>query len=89
MTKYKQAVADLIAAHEAEFDKLNGLKIEDPQFNEIGKPLLRLIEEAENRLCGKMEGGKNGVYSMNLAEKFRQELKTRVPLAHMIGVTIS
>ncbi len=86
MTKYKQAVADMLAAHKNEFDEFKKYGVEDPEFNELGKPLLRIISETENRLCGKMEGAGKGSYSANLAEKFRQELRIHIPLVDMIGV---
>jgi hypothetical protein len=59
------------------------------KFDEIGRPVVRIIEETENRLCSKMEGSGRGQYSSNLSEKFRQEVRKRFPLIDLVGVKIS
>ena len=59
------------------------------QFDEIGKPLVRIISDTENRLCQKMENSSRGKYSSNLADKFRAEVKSHFPLIDFVGVTIS
>lgn len=59
------------------------------KFDALGKPLVRIITETENRLCQKMEGGVHGKFSANLAEKFRAEVRTHFPLIDFVGVTIS
>ena len=79
----------MIAQHKAEFEKFQKLKYEDSRFHELGKPLLRIIEDAERRLCGKMESGVHGTYSKNLADKFRAEIKRSYPLIDLVGVEIS
>lgn len=97
MVKYKQALEDVMAANKAEFDEFSKIhdlyKIDSEkhqqEFNLIGKHIQRLLEEAENRLCGKMEGAGKGNYSAGLAEKFRQEVRKVFPLVDMIGMTIS
>lgn len=58
------------------------------EFDILGKPLLRIIEDYESRLCGKMEGAGRGTYSANLAEKFRGEIKKNFPLIDFIGVKV-
>ena len=58
------------------------------EFDALGKPLLRIIEDYESRLCGKMEGAGRGTYSANLAEKFRGEIKKDFPLIDFIGVKV-
>jgi hypothetical protein len=96
-TQYKKVVEEMIAKHAMEFEKFgevhNKFKVDQDkwkkEFDEIGKPLLRIIEDAENRLCYKMEGAGMGKYSGNVSEKFRQEVRNRYPLIDLVGVTIS
>ena len=89
MTKYRQAVEEMVAQHKDEFEEFKRLRYEDTKFHEFGKPLLRLVEQAENRLCGKMEGGNKGMFSQSLADKFRAEVKKLFPLIDLVGVEIS
>jgi len=83
---FKQAVADMVAACPVEFAEFSKLKLEDSQFNVVGKVALRIVEETENRLCSKMEGGGKGKFSGTVAEKFRAEVKARFPLIDFVGV---
>jgi hypothetical protein len=96
MTKYKQAVQEMLMKHQKEFEefgkvhdvyKLDQGKWQD-EFNRIGKPILRIIQETENRLCGKMENSSLGKYSNNLADKFREEIRKIYPYWEMIGVKV-
>jgi len=97
MTKYQESVAQMLARHEKEFEEFS--KIHDKyknegdmwkkKFDETGKPILRIIEDTENRLCSKMEGSGRGQYSTNLSDKFRSEVRKRFPLIDLVGVTIS
>ncbi len=64
------------------------MKFQD-QYNSEGSAIVDLINEYEKRLCSKMEGGKNGVYSANLAEKFRAEIKRDYPLIDLVGVRLT
>lgn len=94
---YTQAYEDMVAKHADAFAAFkiihdNFKKDQDTwkvKFDELGKPLVRIIEDTENRLCQKMEGGVHGKYSANLAEKFRAEVKSHFPLIDFVGVTIS
>lgn len=97
MTKYQEAVVQMLNRYEKEFADFS--KIHDKyktegdkwkaKFDEIGKPVVRIIEDTENRLCSKMEGSGRGQYSSNLSEKFRQEVRKQFPLIDLVGVTIS
>lgn len=64
------------------------MKYQD-QYNKEGSEIVDLINTYEKRLCSRMEGGKNGVYSANLAEKFRAEIKKDYPLIDLVGVRLS
>jgi hypothetical protein len=97
MTKYRQAFQEMLARHKQEFEEfkeVHDLYKQDQakwqeKFDERGKPLVRIVEETENRLCGKMEGSGKGNYSGGLAEKFRQEVRTYLPMIDFVGVKIS
>lgn len=97
MTRFKQAVSDMIAQHEAEFrefGKIHDLYKQDQvkwqaEYDRVGKPIQRIMEQTETWLCSKMESGGNGKYSATLAEKFRGEVKAIYPLVEFIGVVVS
>lgn len=58
------------------------------EFNRIGKPILEIIREYENRLCSGMERGVFGKYSDKVAEKFWERVKKEFPLVELVGVEI-
>jgi hypothetical protein len=94
MTKYQQAYEEMIMGRKADFEvfkKIHDLYKTDQtrwkeEFDRLGKPLLRIIEEEESRLCMKMEGGGKGKFSSKVAEKFREEVKKNFPLIDLVGV---
>lgn len=59
------------------------------EFDSVGKQVVRILDEAENRLCSKMENTSHGKYSSNLADKFRVEVRKHFPLIDLVGVTIN
>lgn len=94
---YTQAYEEMVQMHAADFAAFAEIHDQykkdqtawQAKFDALGKPLVRIITETENRLCQKMEGGVHGKYSANLAEKFRSEVKSHFPLIDFVGVTIS
>ncbi len=56
------------------------------QFNDYGKEILEIVQEYENRLCGKSEGSGFGRYTVQLADKFRAEVKKYLPKINSIGL---
>ena len=97
MTKYKQYFQQMLEANQivfANFKKVHDLftadqKTNQAKFNEKGEIIMEIIRDWEKRLCSRMEGGKNGVYSANLSEKFRDEIKKIFPKIDLIGVKLS
>ncbi len=76
------------------FKKVHDGFIKDPEsfqfrFNKIGKKVLEIVQEHENKLCGKTERGVYNKFSGNLSEKFRQEVKTLFTKIDFVGVKIS
>ena len=97
MTRFKQAVQDMISQHKeefAEFERVHALYRQDQskwqaEFDRVGKPVQRIMEQTESWLCSKMESGGKGKFSATLADKFRQEVKAIYPLVDFIGVVVS
>lgn len=94
--KYKEYVKKMYEEHKELFDKFDGAhaayvldraKGQD-EFNEVGKDVLRVVEDWERKLCRTMEKGKNSSYSHRLADKFREELRKRYAKFDFIGVKI-
>ena len=92
--KYQQYLNQMYEENEdtfAAFRQLHDLYSSDKKqwqekFNQEGKPILRIIEDYEKRLCSQMESGYNASYSNRLAEKFREAVKKDYPLIDFIGV---
>lgn len=96
MTRYKQAFLEMVQKHKERFEEFKVVHdkyAKEPEkwkekFDELGRPITRIIWDAENRLCGKMEGSGRGQYSAGLAEKFKGEIKEYLPLIDMVGVSV-
>lgn len=59
------------------------------EFNRQGKPVKHILDEAEARLCGRMERGKNAVYSANLSEKYWDEVRKYFPCIDEVGIKVT
>jgi hypothetical protein len=59
------------------------------EFNRLGKPVKAIMTEWETKLCGRMERGKNSVYSANVAEKFWDEVRKYFPCIDEVGVKVT
>lgn len=97
MTKYKQYFQEMLADQKRVFDDfkkihdkfaLDRVKYQD-EFNRQGEAVMEIIHDWEKRLCARMEGSKNGVYSATLSEKFKEEIKKIFPKIDLIGVKLS
>ncbi|MBI2074827.1 MAG: hypothetical protein HYT83_03270 [Candidatus Levybacteria bacterium] len=94
MTKYKEYFQDMLASNKNlfdEFKKLHNKYATEPQkwqneFNEKGQEILTIIRHYENMLCSQSEGGKYGIFSSKLAEKFWEEIRTHFPKIDFIGM---
>jgi hypothetical protein len=97
MTKYKQYFQEMLADQKKVFDdfkKIHDLFVADrmkyqDEFNRQGEAVMDIIHDWEKRLCTRMESGKNGVYSANLSEKFKNEIKKVFPQIDFIGIKLS
>lgn len=96
---YLQMFEEMLEKHRAEFDKFSLIHDAYQQdqsnqelkarFDEIGKPLLYLIQRQENDLCRKMENTNRGKFSAALSDKFMACVRARYPLIDLVGVTIT
>lgn len=59
------------------------------EFNREGKQIKIILDEYEAKLCGRMERGKNAVYSANLSEKYWDEIRKYFPCVDEIGMKVS
>ncbi len=97
MTKYKQYFQEMLADQKKVFDdfkKIHDLFAADrmkyqDEFNRQGATVMDIIHDWEKRLCARMEGGKNGVYSANLSEKFKDEIRKIFPKIDLVGVKLT
>lgn len=55
-------------------------------FNKLGAKVLDVAHEWENRLCKSSEGAGFGTFTVKLAEKFQQELRSAFPLIDHVGI---
>lgn len=97
MTKYKQYFQEMLSGNQVVFTDFK--KIHDQfatdrmkyqtEFNRQGEAVMEIMHDWEKRLCARMEGGKNGVYSANLSEKFKDEIRKVYPKIDLVGVKLS
>lgn len=94
MTKYKKAVEEMLEYNHdlfVAFKKLHDNFVTDPvtfkdEFNAEGEKVLRIVRRYENMLCGKSESVGFSKYSVNLSEKFWNEVKTHFPKIDQVGM---
>lgn len=95
MTKYREYFDRMVAAHADEFKKFRDAHdhyVLDPQkwekeFNRIGKKILPIMQEWENRLCRESENGKFSKFTPTLSEKYWDYIRRHFPRIDYIGVT--
>lgn len=59
------------------------------EFNRQGAPVKAILDDAVMRLCGRMERGKNAVYSANLSDKFWEEARKYFPAIDEVGMKVT
>lgn len=58
------------------------------EFNKVGKKVLEIMQDYEQRLCGGMERGQFGKFSDKVAEKFWTRVKKDFSHIELVGVEI-
>lgn len=96
MTKYQEYVEKMVEGNKETFEKFR--KIHDlystnkdqyqEEFNREGEKIMLIIKEWEGKLCRQSEKGGYGVFTGNLAEKFKDEVKRIFPLIDHIGIIV-
>lgn len=92
--KFKQYFQMMLEDNKEMFENFKDIHdhyVMEPQkyqklFNQYGQEILDIVQEYENRLCSKSEGGGYGKYSTALADKFRLEVKNYLPKVNSIGL---
>jgi len=93
-TKYQEYYELMIANNKALFDDfkiihdqfvLEPQKYQD-EFNKKGEEIMRVVHQWEDKLCNHSEGSGYGLYSANLAEKFKNQIRKNFPKFDEIGV---
>lgn len=94
--KYIEYVDRMMSLHKKEFDSfqeihdkyaLNEDKHQE-QYNKIGKKIMLISKQWENKLCMQSEKGGYGGYTTKLAEKFQGEMVKRFPEYNSIGIIV-
>ena len=93
-TKFKEYFQMMLEDNREMFENFKDIHdhyVMEPQkyqklFNQYGQEILDIVQEYENRLCSKSEGGGYGRYSTALADKFRLEVKNYLPKINSIGL---
>ncbi|HLD25058.1 MAG TPA: hypothetical protein VJB96_04035 [Patescibacteria group bacterium] len=94
MTKYRQFVLTMLEENRELFDEFRPIHeayvlnpvVNKAKYNAIGSEVMDVIREYERRLCAKMGAGQYSKFSMNLSEKFMEEIKQIFPKIMFIGV---
>lgn len=87
MVKYKKAFKEMIEDNQRLFNEFktihdnfkNDPKNWENKFNEEGTKILRVIRRYENNLCSRSENTGFGKYSINLSDKFWEEVRLLLP----------
>lgn len=94
MSKYRAAVQQMLEENKELFDEFQPIhdayalnpSVNQAKYNTIGSTVMDVIREYERRLCAKMGGSQYSKFSMNLSEKFMEEIKGIYSKIMFIGV---
>ena len=95
MTKYQEYFKKMLDENPevfTSFREMHDLYLKDSslqeKYNEVGKPIISLIRDYEDKLCNHSEGSGYAAYSGKLAEKFWDEVRKEFPMIDRVGVII-
>jgi len=94
MQRYKEYVLKMIEDNKSAFEDFRELHDKytldqdrwQEEFNVEGEKILEIVREYENRLCANQERGMYNKFSVNLAEKFQNEVRKFFPLIDHVGI---
>ena len=91
MSKYREAVTQMLEENKELFDEFKPIHeayvinpaVNQAKYNAIGKDVVDVIRDYERKLCAKMGAGQYSKFSMNLSEKFMEEIqKIQTPIQY-------
>ena len=96
MTKYQKYFNQMLEDNKKlfkDFESVHNHYVLEPQkyqeeFNQVGQPVVEVIKEYENRLCGHSEKGIYGKFSSSLAEKFWDLIRRKYPKIDFVGIKV-
>ena len=96
MTKYRKYFKQMLEENKKlfkDFESIHNRYVLEPQkyqeeFNQVGQPVVEVIKEYENRLCGHSEKGIYGKFSSSLAEKFWDLIRRKYPKIDFVGIKV-
>lgn len=96
MTRYKEYVDKMLTENKEVFDAFKKLHAEytlnpnslQSKFNSEGEKIIEIVREYENRLCSNTERGMFNKFSVNLAEKFQNEVRKIFPMIDHVGLIV-
>lgn len=94
MTKYRAAVQQMFEENQELFDEFKPIHdayvlnptANQAKYNAIGRDVMDVIRDYERKLCAKMGAGQYSKFSMNLSEKFMEEIQKIYSKIMFIGV---
>lgn len=94
MSKYRVAVLQMLEENKELFDEFKPIHdaymvnpaANQAKYNSIGATVMDVIRDYERKLCAKMGAGQYSKFSMNLSEKFMEEIKAMFPKIMFIGI---
>lgn len=94
MSKYQKLFQEMIEENEElfnSFKKIHDKYMEDDvknqeEFNRQGEKILEVIRKYELLLTSRSEGGQYAKFSSNLADKFKEQIKSVFPRIDFIGI---
>ena len=96
MTKYQKYFNQMLEDNKKlfkDFESVHNRYVLDPkafqeEFNQAGQPVVEVIKEYENRLCGHSEKGIYGKFSASLAEKYWDLIRRKYSKIDFIGIKV-
>ena len=96
MTKYQKYFNQMLEDNKklfSDFESIHNRYVLEPQkyqeeFNQAGQPVIKVIKEYENRLCGHSEKGIYGKFSTSLAEKYWNLIRQKYSKIDFVGIKI-
>lgn len=95
MREYQTAFRSMIEQNKELFETFKAIhdayvlspQMNQTKFNDIGREVVDVIQEADRRLCAQMGKGMYSKFTQNLSQKFWDEIRKMFPKIDFVGVT--